>query len=245
MSSDLTFNKIAGGLLATGLAIVGLGELSSIVYKFEPAKKPGYAIAVQETSAGGEAEAADVPPDWGTVLPAANVQAGSTVAEKCKSCHNLDNGGPNLTGPNLYGVEGRKPGSHPGFSYSSAMTDFGAKHPTWTYDELYMFLKSPQADIAGTKMTFVGLKKPEDRINLIAWLRTQNSSPPPIPAPNPKAAAAAASSGAPASAPAGAATTGGAPSTGSNAAPAGATAKSETPPPATAATQTNQTGAGK
>ena len=53
MSSDLTFNKIAGGLLATGLAIVGLGELSSIVYKFEPAKKPGYAIAVQEETAGG------------------------------------------------------------------------------------------------------------------------------------------------------------------------------------------------
>ena len=192
MSSDLTFNKIAGGLLATGLAIVGLRELSSIVYKFEPAKKAGYAIAVQEETAGGGAEAADVPPDWGTVLPAANVAAGAEVANKCKSCHNLDNGGPNLTGPNLYGVEGRKPGTHAGFAYSGAMTDFGAKHATWTYDELYEFLKSPAADINGTKMTFVGLKKPEDRINVIAWLRTQSASPPPIPAPNPKAAAAAA-----------------------------------------------------
>src|ERR1700759_1359185 len=104
MSSDLTFNKIAGGLLATGLAIVGLGELSSIVYKFEPAKKAGYAIQVQEAAAGG-GEAAAVPPDWATVLPAANVQAGATVAEKCKSCHNLDNGGPNLTGPTLSGSE--------------------------------------------------------------------------------------------------------------------------------------------
>ncbi len=202
MSSDLTFNKIAGGLLATGLAIVGLGELSSIVYKFEPAAKPGYAIAVQEASAEGGGEVADVAPDWGTVLPTANVAAGATVAEKCKSCHNLDNGGPNLTGPNLYGVEGRKPGSHAGFAYSSAMEDFGAKHGTWTYDELYLFLKGPQADIAGTKMTFVGLKKPEDRINLIAWLRTQNASPPPIPAPNPKAAAAAAPAAAGAAAPA-------------------------------------------
>ncbi|MGZ5947971.1 MAG: c-type cytochrome [Caulobacteraceae bacterium] len=198
MSSDLTFNKIAGGLLATGLAIVGLGELSSIVYKFEPAKKAGYAIQVQEEAAGG-GEAADVPPDWGTVLPTANIPAGATVAEKCKSCHNLDNGGPNLTGPNLYGVEGRKPGTHSGFAYSGAMSDFGAKHSTWTYDELYVFLKSPGADINGTKMTFVGLKKPEDRINVIAYLRTLNASPPPIPAPNPKAAAApAAAAGAPA-----------------------------------------------
>src|SRR6185312_4278533 len=99
MSSDLTFNKVAGGLLATALAIVGLGELSAIVFKFEPAPKPGYAIQVQEEAAGGGGEAADVIPDWGTVLPVANVQAGATVAEKCKSCHNLDNGGPNLTGP--------------------------------------------------------------------------------------------------------------------------------------------------
>jgi len=199
MSNDLTFNKIAGGLLATGLAIVGLGELSAIVYKFEPAAKPGYAIAVQEETSGGAGEAADVIPDWGTVLPAANVQAGMTVAEKCKSCHNLDNGGPNLTGPNLYGVEGRKPGSHPGFAYSSAMTDFGGKNPAWSYDLLYQFLKGPQAYLNGTKMTFVGLKKPEDRINLLAYLRTLNASPPPIPAPNPKAAAAA--SAAPAATP--------------------------------------------
>ena len=177
MSNDLTFNKIAGGLLATCLAIVGLGELSAIIYKFEPAKKPGYAIAVQEASTGG-AEAADVAPDWGTVLPAANVQAGADVASKCKSCHNLDNGGPNLTGPNLYGVEGRKPGTHAGFAYSSALTDFSGKHPSWTYDDLYVFLKGPQADIAGTKMTFVGMPNPTDRRDVIAFLKVQTSPPP-------------------------------------------------------------------
>jgi cytochrome c len=239
MSSDLTFNKIAGGLLATTLAIVGLGELSNIVFKYEAPAKPGYAVAVQEESAGGAAEAQDVIPDWGTVLPAANVTAGATVAEKCKSCHNLDNGGPNLTGPNLYGVEGRKPGTHPGFAYSNAMTDFGGKNPAWTYDLLYQFLKGPQAFLSGTKMTFVGLKKPEDRVNLIAYLRTLNASPPPIPAPNPKAAAPAPAAGAPApgAAPAGAAVTGGAPSTPGNTAPAGSTAKSATPPAPTGAPQ--------
>jgi cytochrome c len=246
MSSDLTFNKIAGGLLATGLAIVGLGELSNIVYKYEPPAKPGYAIAVQEEAAGG-GEAADVIPDWGTVLPTANVAAGQAVSEKCKSCHNLDNGGPNLTGPNLYGVEGRKPGTHPGFAYSQAMTDFGGKNPAWTYDLLYQFLKGPQAYLNGTKMTFVGLKKPEDRVNLIAWLRTQNASPPPIPAPNPKAAAAAApAAGAPAAGttPAGAAVTGGAATTAGNAAPGSADAKA--PPPAgTKATESSANGAVK
>jgi len=190
--SDLGLNKIAGALLATGLTVVGLAELSSLVYKFQPASKPGFVIAVVADSGGGDAAAADTPPDWGTVFTAANATAGAEVAKKCQSCHNLESGGPNLTGPNLYGVEGRKPGSHPGFAYSSAMTDFGGKNPAWTYDLLYNFLKGPQAYISGTKMSFVGLKKPEDRVAVIAYLRTLNASPPPIPAPNPAAAAPAA-----------------------------------------------------
>ncbi len=245
MSSDLGFNKIAGALLATGLAVIGLNQLSGIIYKFEPAKKPGYAIAIVEDT-GGPAEAADVIPDWGTVLPAANVTAGADVAKKCQSCHNLASGGPNLTGPNLFGVEGRKPGTHAGFAYSSAMTDFGAKHPTWTYDELYVFLRGPQQDISGTKMTFVGLKKPEDRINMIAYLRTLGDAPPPIPAPNPKAAAPAAGAApaaAGAAAPAPGAAPAGAPVAAATGAPAAATPAPAKAPAAVAANPGN--GGGK
>ena len=73
------------------------------------------------------------------------------------------------------------------------MTEFGAKTPAWDYAHLYEFLKSPQGYINGTKMTFVGLKKPEDRINMIAYLRSLSPSPAAIPAPNPAAAAPAAS----------------------------------------------------
>jgi cytochrome c len=204
--SDLGFNKIAGAVLATALAIVGLEELSSIVYKSEPASKPGYAITVAAEDVGGAPEAPDVPPDWGTVLPAASATAGAVVAQKCQACHNLQKGGPNMVGPNLYGVLGRKPGSHPGFAYSPAMTDFAGKTPVWDYEHLYEFLKGPQAYLSGTKMTFVGLKKPEDRINMIAYLRTQNDSPPPIPAPNPAAAKAAAAPAGPAAAAPGVAT---------------------------------------
>jgi cytochrome c len=195
--SDLTFNKIAGAVLATGLAVVGLGQLSSGVFTHEPPAKPGYAVEVAADTAGEGAAVADVPPDWGTVLPKADVAAGEATFAKCQSCHSLTANG---TGPNLTGVEGRKPGSEPGFAYSPAMTAFGAKQPIWDYEHIYEFIKNPQAYISGTKMTFVGLKKPEDRINLIAFLHTKGSSLP-IPAPNPAAAAAAA----PATGPAGAA----------------------------------------
>ncbi|HVY35286.1 MAG TPA: cytochrome c family protein [Caulobacteraceae bacterium] len=190
--SDLTFNKIAGAVLATALAIVGLEELSAIVYQNEPTSKPGYAITVATTETGGGPAAPVLPPDWGTVLPTADLAAGKTTVAVCMTCHNLDKGGPNMTGPNLYGVLGRKPGSHPGFAYSPGMVAMGDKIGAWTYDDLDKFLSGPQADVSGTKMTFTGLKKQDQRINVIAYLRTLNDSPPPIPAPKPAAATAAA-----------------------------------------------------
>ena len=187
--SSLNFNKVAGSVLATALAIVGLRELSAGVFTQEPVAKPGYAVEVAADAGSGPA-AAEVPPDWGTVLPTADVAAGEATFAKCKSCHNADNGGPNQTGPNLWGAVGRKPGSHPGFAYSGGMTDFGSKQPVWDYQHLYEFIANPQKYIPGTKMTFVGLKKPEERIAVIAYLHKQGSSLP-IPAPNPAAAAAA------------------------------------------------------
>jgi cytochrome c len=196
MSDNLGFNKIAGAVLATGLAIVGLGELTNILYAPQKVAKPGYAIAVATETEGGAA-APELPIDWGTELPKADVAAGKQVATKCQSCHNLDQGGPNQTGPNLWGVVGRPPGSHPGFSYSDGMKAFAAKQPIWDYDHINAFVTGPQNYIDGTKMTFVGLKQRQDRINVIAYLHTLGSSLP-IPAPKP-AAAAPAASGAPAS----------------------------------------------
>ena len=201
MNDELRWNKIFGALLGTLLLVFGLRQVSEMIFANTPPKVAGDKIAIQETSADA-GEVADVMPDWGTVLPTASVSNGATISNKCKACHNLDSGGPNQTGPNLWGVIGRKPGTHAGFAYSSAMTDFGGKTPVWDYTHIYDFLKGPQAYIDGTKMSFVGLKQRQDRIDLIAWLRQQSSSPVPIPAPDPKAAAAAK---APANAPAGSA----------------------------------------
>ena len=190
MSDELFWNKVFGAILATLLVLFGLRQISDMIFTVKPPLKPGYAIAVQLASTTG-AEPVDVPPDWGTVLPTANVADGATIVNKCKSCHNFDNGGPNQTGPNLWGVIGRKPGTHPGFAYSSAMQAFGNKIGVWDYQHVYEFITGPQNYLDGTKMSFVGLKQRQDRIDVIAWLRQQSSSPVAIPAPNPKAAAAA------------------------------------------------------
>jgi cytochrome c len=185
MSDSLTFNKYAGAVLATGFAIALLVNASGMVFSQDKVAKPGFKVEVTEDTGGGAA--ADVPPDWGTVLPKADVAAGQQVFAKCQSCHSLTANG---TGPNLTGVVGRRPGTEPGFAYSDAMKAFGQKQPIWDYEHVYEFIKSPQAYINGTKMTFVGLKEPQDRINVIAFLHTQGSSLP-IPPPNPAAAAAA------------------------------------------------------
>jgi cytochrome c len=259
MASDLTFNKVAGAVLATGLLIVGLRAVSTGVFTPEQTTKPGYKVEVQLEAGEGPA-APEVPPDWGTVLPKADVAAGQAVFAKCQSCHSLT---ANSIGPDLTGVVGRKPGSEPGFSYSPAMQAFAAKTPIWDYEHIFEFIKNPQAYIPGTKMTFVGLKKPEDRINVIAFLHTQGSTLP-IPKPNPAAAAAANASGATgpsgAAAPAAGAAEAGKPAAsestaGAGTAGQGATAKAGGPagqgegapggaPPKTTSSQANP-GAGK
>jgi cytochrome c len=197
MSDELGFNKIAGAVLATGLAIFGLGELSNIIFEYHAPAKAGFAIAVAAEDLGAAPAAPEPPIDWGTELPKADVNAGKEVATKCQACHNLDQNGPNMTGPNLWGVLGRQPGTHPGFAYSDAMKAFGQTQKIWDFQHVNAFITGPQAYLDGTKMNFVGLKQRQDRINVLAYLHTLGSSLP-IPAPNPKAAAAPAASGAPA-----------------------------------------------
>ena len=200
--SDLTFNKIAGAGLATALVIAGLAIVPPEIFQKHPPAKQGYAIEpVASGGGGGEAEAAaDTPPDWGTVLPGADKAAGQAVSDKCKSCHSFDPGGaPGPSAPSLFGVLGRTPGTSPAFaaSYSPAMKAFGAKVGKWDFEHLYEFIHGPQKYIDGTKMTFIGVKASQDRINLVAYLNSLGSNLP-IPAPNPKAAAAPASGATPA-----------------------------------------------
>lgn len=198
--SDLGFNKIAGAVLATGLVILGVRIGSETLFHSEAPETPGYAIEVAAETPEAGAAAPEVPPDWGTVLASADVAAGMTISGKCASCHTFHKGEPDGAGPNLWGVVGRKPGTKAGYAYSPAMTGEGGKIPAWDYEHLYEYLKAPQAYVQGTKMTFVGLKKQDERINMIAWLRQQSDSPAAIPAPRPVAAAPAAE--APAAAPA-------------------------------------------
>jgi cytochrome c len=199
MSDELQFNKYMGAVLGTVAVILVVGFVSEGIYHTEPPKTPGDKVAVVEAAAPA-AEAPDLLPDWGTVLPTADVAAGQATFAKCQACHNNANGGPNLIGPNLWGVVGRPTASHAGFAYSTAMQAHAKDSPNWTYDQLYQFLKNPQVWVPGTKMGFAGLKDGKDRVNVIAYLRSQGSTGYAIPGPDPKRAPGAAAAPAPAGA---------------------------------------------
>jgi cytochrome c len=193
-------NKVIGAVLGTILFILAVKMIViPIVFYVPPPAKPGYVVqGVEEATSSGTAAqtpAQEATPDWGTVLPKADAAQGQQVAQRCAQCHDWSKGGPDKIGPNLWGVIGRPRGSKPGFSYSSAMS---SSHDPWTFDKLFVYLKSPASMVPGTKMTFAGLRSAQDRINLIAYLRTQSDSPMAIPPPSPKAAAPAPAANAPA-----------------------------------------------
>lgn len=113
--------------------------------------------------AGGEDAAADV--DVAGLMAAADVAKGETVFKKCAACHKLD--GNDGVGPHLNGVVGRPAGAVEGFAYSDGMH----AHGPWTPEALFAFLQNPKKVVSGTKMSFAGLPKPEDRANIIAYLQ--------------------------------------------------------------------------
>jgi cytochrome c len=180
------WNKIFGAILGTALFVVALNIVVGGYMAPPKDHKPGMEVVVAEGPTTGEAPVAEVAPDWGTVIPAADVAAGEKVAGRCLQCHVFTKGGPNKIGPNLYGIVGSTHAHAEGFTYSTAMAALKGK--PWGYDELDAFLKNPKAAVPGTKMAFAGLSKTTERVNLIAYLRTLSDSPLAVPAPKPAAA---------------------------------------------------------
>jgi len=102
-------------------------------------------------------------------IAAPDAAAGGKLAIRCTVCHSLNKGGPNIVGPNLYGVVGRQAGSLPGYSYSPAMKRAGV---TWSQDTLSKFLMGPAAYVHGTKMTFGGFPQQDQAASVAAYLAT-------------------------------------------------------------------------
>lgn len=167
------FNTAAGWVLFAGIVALGSSVVSGMYFGADAhheVENPGYFLEGGEEEGGAEAG-----PDLGTLLAAADPAAGEAVFAKCSACHTINQGGAHGIGPNLYGIIGVPIGKHAaGFAYSSDLAEHGGE---WTYENLDAWLASPRAFAPGTKMSFAGLSKPEDRANVIAFMKANGGGP--------------------------------------------------------------------
>lgn len=197
------FNKIAGWTLAGFVALLGINIVTDEVFRPHLPEKKGYVVegVVEEVAEGAPAAEAEKPIAF--YLASATPDKGEAVFKKCAACHNVDKGGANGIGPNLYGIVGNVHAHRPDFGYSEALA--GMKGKPWSWDELSAWLKSPKAYAPGTKMAFAGIGKPEDRAAVLVYLNSKSDSPQPLPA-APAEAPATADNAAPVTQPGGAVT---------------------------------------
>ncbi len=111
-------------------------------------------------------------PSFALAQDAGNAENGEKVFKKCHACHDIGEGAQNKVGPELNGIVGRPVASVADFQYSKGMKDFADGDKTWTPEELDAFIAKPRDHVPGTKMTFAGLKKDQERADVIAYLQT-------------------------------------------------------------------------
>ena len=177
-------NQIAMAVLGALLLFFGAKTLINIAYEEHEPEQPGYVVPGTEEHPGGEVKPAGGD-QLATLLASADPTRGADVAKKCAICHNFDKGGPNMIGPNLYGVLGRKVASHEGYEYSDALKAKGEE--TWDYEKINHMIENPGAYVPGTKMAlFPGLPDAKQRADVLVFLRTKNDNPPPLPEAKPE-----------------------------------------------------------
>ncbi len=173
MFDTMTATKVVGAACGSLLVFLLGGWAAQSIYHMGPAEGSKETVAqaytVEVASADAGAGDAAAGPTFEDVLKTADAAAGEKVFSKCKACHNVE--GKNGTGPHLNGVVGRPAASVADYNYDDALNKLNPE--PWTPEHLNGFLTNPKKYAPGTKMSFAGLPKVQDRANIIAWLETQ------------------------------------------------------------------------
>lgn len=164
------------------LGVLGVNIIGGVIMPTKEAAIENFAYpieameeeAVADGGGGGGERQSAVP-----LIAAADPEAGKAVFRKCSSCHTIEAGGKNGTGPNLHNVLTRGVGKGDGFKYSNSMIELGGD---WSYDKLEDYLDNPKRLVPKGTMSFVGLKKPKERADVIRYIMANTDNPPAVPA---------------------------------------------------------------
>lgn len=176
MSHNLENNKIMASLLVAGIVAMLAGFVANVLVH---PHMPSETILDIDTSAlesptvgGGPIG----PEPVLALLADAVVARGEALSKACLACHSFDKGGAQKIGPNLWDIVNAKKAHVAGFAYSDVIKEMAAKGETWTYQNLNAFLWKPMTYAKGTKMSYPGLRKPDDRAAVIVYLRSLSDS---------------------------------------------------------------------
>ena len=159
--------KVASSLCGALLVFLIAKSAANGLYRVDSHGEQSYVIATADVSSDRDV------PEVGFVelYQTADVEKGARVFRKCVACHKLEDGA-NGTGPYLLGIVGRDVAAAAGFGYSTAMAAHGG---IWTPETLDGFLARPSSYLPGTSMSFAGLRKLQDRVNVIAYLESRGN----------------------------------------------------------------------
>ncbi len=180
---ELEWNKIFAAVLVAGIVAMLSGFISKkIIHPDVPEK----AVIDIDTSAL-ETASSDAPAKpqvaelIDALLASANIEKGEKLSRACAACHTFNKGGPNRVGPNLWNIVNRIQGVNDTYAYSDIFNERKAEGRTWTYESLNQYLWKPKVYAPGTKMNYIGLRKTQDRADMIKWLRSLSDNPAPLP----------------------------------------------------------------
>ena len=174
-------NKIIVSIFLAIILVLGINKITDVIYYVEKPEKSAYQVeSVTTVASNTSTETSSASSESVNIMAlfaSTSALEGAKVFKKCLACHSIAEGGANKIGPALWGVLGRTAGSVSNYKYSKAMAAYGK---SWSFEEMNGFLIKPKDWIKGTKMSFAGLKKAEDRAAVILYMNENTNSPLPL-----------------------------------------------------------------
>lgn len=173
--SGMELNKVMAAVLVAGIVASFSGFISKETIHAHELHENAVKIEGVSDAHINAAAAAPEEPQYNIIdmVAGADIARGKKVSRACAACHSFGKGEGNRVGPNLWNIVNGKTAAKSDYKYSNALKDHGG---TWDYEALDKFLLKPKKYISGTKMSYAGLKKVEDRAALIAWLKTMSDN---------------------------------------------------------------------